>query len=57
MANELYFLVDLRLRRLVAEDPAKVIHLGRNQLVVSGEEALTEFDCTGPKVDQDAPPS
>jgi hypothetical protein len=21
------------------------------------EEALTEFDCTGPKVDQDAPPS
>ena len=25
--------------------------------IARAEEALTEFDCTGPKADQDAPPS
>src|ERR1051325_8142691 len=32
-------LVDRRLRRAIAEDSAKVIHLGGNQFVVLGEEA------------------
>src|SRR5438132_11239342 len=32
-------LVDVGLRRAIAEDSAKVVHLGRDQLVVFGEEA------------------
>ena len=39
LADLLHLLVDLRLRRLLTEDPAEVVDFGRDELVVLRQQA------------------